>query len=861
MIGKTLSHYEIVDIVGAGGMGEVYLARDPRLGRQVAIKVLPVAMSQDADRLARFEREARAVAALNHPNILSVFDVGNENGVPFLVTEYLEGETLRRRIESGGLPQRKTLEYAAKIADGLAAAHARSIIHRDLKPDNIFITRDGQLKILDFGLAKLTEPVRGGDAIGEEPTEQLTAPHLVVGTHGYMSPEQLLGDQVDSRTDIFAFGVILYEMISGRKPFSGSSGATISASIMRDDPPPLLDEKHPVPPTLDRMVRMCLEKDREDRFESAHDLAQMLRAVSDSHEVSAVRRPEAVGRSWRRSAIVAVMIVSACLIGWGTWRQLTGPVIPEPKHIAVLLFGASGDDPDGESLAAGLSVSVADGIALIERETRGAVWALPPTLGATFADAHKEHNATIAIRGDLQAHDGRVRLEVDMVEAATGKLLTRRTLDEDARNLTSLQKAPVLLVWEMLGFEAPTHALEDLDNDSTNTMIACRAFVAGRGRLLIADGRQDLLGAVASLEEAVRADPSHVPSRIALAQADTRLFEETGEEHWMERALEQAERAANLDEGAAAPFLEMGMAYLVAGRTEESLEAYRQAAARADTAGPHIQLGSAAIDTGEFDIAERAFQTAINLRPDFAESHLDLGYVYFTTGRLDAAANQFRQASRAAPRNRSAHINLGAVLALQKRTDEAIRAFEDALALEPDFRAYSNLGTLYFEDGRFGDAAEMFQNAIELAGEELPPEQYYLLGNLASSLHWSGQADAAKPAFADAVELAERQRLADASDPAVVVDLAGYYGMIGRNDRGIELLEALTEFEILDPFLMGTISESYEDLGERDRAIQWIATALANELPVDWIESRPSFNSLREDQRYRELVEHRFNRG
>jgi tetratricopeptide (TPR) repeat protein/TolB-like protein len=743
----------------------------------------------------------------------------------------------------------------------LAAAHSRSIIHRDLKPENIFITRDGHLKILDFGLAKLTEPVRDGTRGSEEQTEQLTAPHVVVGTHGYMSPEQLLGDPADSRSDIFAFGVILYEMIAGHKPFAGKSGAEVSASIMRDDPTPLFDEAHPVPPTLDRVVRMCLEKDPDDRFESAHDLAQMLRAVSDTHEVSGVRPADTVRRSWRRPAIAALMVVVAAVIGWGIRQQLVGPVLPEPRHIAVLPFAAAGDDPDGEYLAAGMSATVADGLMLMERETRGAVWVLPPARGATLAEVRRKHNATIGVRGVLDTGGDRVRLEIELVEAATGRALVRRTLDEDARNLTGLQKRPVLMVWEMLGFDAPRHVEEELDQRSTNTMIACRAYVAGRGRMLAAEIPQDLLAAVASLGQAVREDPGHVSSRIALAQTYNRLFEETGEEHWVEQALTEAGRACDRDDDAAEPYLTTGRALLIAGRTEEALEAYRNAAARADTAIPHIELGMAAIDAGELDAAERALQTAINLRPDFAMSHINLGYIYFTTGQFDAAANQYRQANRAAPENRSALINLGAVLALQGRKDEAIAAFEGALALEPDARAYSNLGTLYFEDGRFGDAVGMFESAIELGGEELPPDQYFLVGNLASSLHWSGEREAAQSVFTDAIELAETQLAVDASDPSVVIDLAGYYGMVGQYDRGMDLLGSLTEYEILDPFLMGTIAESYEDLGERDHAIEWIAAALTNDLPVDWIENRPSFNNLREDERYRELLERHINRG
>src|SRR5271163_2979293 len=228
--GTKLGPYEIVSLLGAGGMGEVYRARDSRLKRDVAVKVLPKALSLDADRLRRFEQEALATAALNHPNILAVFDIGTNEGSPYVVSELLEGETLRERLRSGAIPLRKTLDYALQIAHGLAAAHEKGIIHRDLKPENLFLTKDGRVKILDFGLAKLTRP-ETGDSSGNAPTQQVgTDAGTVMGTVGYMSPEQVRGKPADARSDIFAFGAILYEMLSGKRAFHGDSAAdTVSA--------------------------------------------------------------------------------------------------------------------------------------------------------------------------------------------------------------------------------------------------------------------------------------------------------------------------------------------------------------------------------------------------------------------------------------------------------------------------------------------------------------------------------------------------------------------------------------------------------------------------------------------------------
>ncbi|MDD5564998.1 MAG: protein kinase, partial [Thermoanaerobaculaceae bacterium] len=290
MIGSRLGPYEIVAAVGAGGMGEVYRARDPRLGRDVAIKVLPLEFAADPDRLRRFEHEARAVAALDHPNILAIHDVGTHEGAPFLVSELLEGETLRDRLKSGGLTVRKAVETAVRIAQGLAAAHEKGIVHRDLKPANVFITKDGYVKILDFGIAKLTRTDPGPQAPTLTP-EPSTETGGILGTVGYMSPEQVRGLPADHRTDIFSFGCVLYEMLSGRSPFRKESTAETMTAILHDDPPALAGIGREIPQTLEGIVTRCLEKRPEDRFTSARDLGFALQAVAESAPREVARRP------------------------------------------------------------------------------------------------------------------------------------------------------------------------------------------------------------------------------------------------------------------------------------------------------------------------------------------------------------------------------------------------------------------------------------------------------------------------------------------------------------------------------------------------------------------------------------------
>jgi Tol biopolymer transport system component len=279
--GQKIGPYQVVGQIGAGGMGEVYQAHDARLGRDVAIKVLPPSFSSDPDRLRRFAQEARAAAALNHPNILAIYDIGEWEGAPYIVSELLLGDTLRERLRNGALPPRKAVDFALQVTRGLAAAHDKGIVHRDLKPENIFLTEDGRAKILDFGLAKLTQ-IEPGPATPEAATVQVaTDAGLVMGTAGYMSPEQVRGKMADQRSDLFSFGAILYEMISGKRAFHGDSPADTMSAILKEEPPELSEAARNVPPALERIVRHCLEKNPGQRFQSASDIAFSLEALTE----------------------------------------------------------------------------------------------------------------------------------------------------------------------------------------------------------------------------------------------------------------------------------------------------------------------------------------------------------------------------------------------------------------------------------------------------------------------------------------------------------------------------------------------------------------------------------------------------
>ncbi|MGH9745693.1 MAG: protein kinase domain-containing protein [Candidatus Acidiferrales bacterium] len=438
--GTKVGPYEIVALIGAGGMGEVSRARDTRLGRDVALKILPESFARESDRLIRFEQEACSVAALNHPNILAVFDIGQHNGSPFLVSELLEGETLRALLDRGALPQRKAIDYGVQIAQGLAAAHEKGIVHRDLKPENIFLTKDGRIKILDFGLAKLAQkPGAERDAPDEITlTSSHTAAGVVMGTASYMAPEQVRGDAVDARTDIFAFGAVLYEVLSGKRAFRRDTAPETMTAVLKEDPPELTDAAHPVSPALDRIVRRCLEKNPEQRFQSAKDLSFALASLSGTDSSAAAKAVGAVPRRasnviWKSAAIALAIVAAVAGVAWflatrsapKARMQFAIPVTAEVSHMALSRDG---------SMLAFVSPDEGTGLPVLYVQRIGAPGAtrLPGTEGATYPFWSPDGaNVAFFSNGKLQrvpASGGPPQKLVDVLAARGGSWGSRNVI-------------------------------------------------------------------------------------------------------------------------------------------------------------------------------------------------------------------------------------------------------------------------------------------------------------------------------------------------------------------------------------------------------------------------------------------------
>jgi hypothetical protein len=451
--GDRIGPYEVLGQLGAGGMGEVYRARDARLGRDVAIKVLPRSVASDADRLRRFEQEARVTGSLNHPNIVAIHDFGTHDGMPFVVMELLDGSSLQDRLRSGPLPQSKAIEYAFKIATGLAAAHEKGIVHRDLKPANVFLTNDGQVKVLDFGLAKLERSELVGATHSTAPTAGgETQPGMVLGTVGYMAPEQVRGQPVDHRGDIFTFGTILYEMLTGQRAFRRDSAVETMHAVLREDPPPFVAAGRNIPPGLERIVLRCLEKEPEQRFHSARDLAFALDALSASSSalsqagLAPPMEPAAARPRSRRTlamvlggcaAVVAIALLGTRFFGGGSpppaFATLTVKTSPQKARVLVGSRAAQGPLAAFDSLPAG-ACSLRVELEGYTAETR--LLQLEPGLAYAESVALKQvagrqaprqtvasrpPRASNATTGSLRVFSGKYSLEVSLDGRKTGK--------------------------------------------------------------------------------------------------------------------------------------------------------------------------------------------------------------------------------------------------------------------------------------------------------------------------------------------------------------------------------------------------------------------------------------------------------
>jgi len=666
MIGRTLGHYRIVEKIGEGGMGVVYRAHDDRLERDVAIKVLPSSVAQDPERIARFEREAKAVAKLEHPNILAIYDFGSDDDVTYSVTELLEGDTLRGRLEAGALGWHKAAEVGAFIADGLAAAHGGGIIHRDLKPDNIFITTDGRVKILDFGLARDVRAALADET--HSPTvSRYTDPGAVLGTAGYMSPEQVRGEPADQRSDIFALGSVLYEMATGARSFARDTAAETMTAILREQPGDFDVTDGDVPPELRRNITRCLEKSPEERFQSARDLAFDLRSIATQPGAVGTRRPAAGGRLWRWVVVGGLAIAIAAVAIWQL-APSAEPLAPEEKipRIVVLPFENLGS-PDDEYFASGITEEITSRLAAVSGLQVISRYSAMQYKGTDKAirQIGEELNVQYALEGTVRWEPagegrGRVRITPQLIEVASDRYLWSDRYDRAIESVFEVQSDIAEQVVRQLHVSLLQTEEDALSAPLTDSPEAYEAYLRGLHH---------------------RWGYHYEPYKLAIP-----MFE----------------RAVELDPEFAVAWAWLSTTHSYVYFQEWDMTVERQTAAK------------------------QAVDRALELDPALPEGHLALGNYYYRCDRhYQRALEEYDRVLAVRPNNIDALSGRAWVLRRQGEWVESNRLLQRVLEISPrDFPAASGLNWNFRSLRDFRRAVEYADLAISLAPDK--PDGYWL---------------------------------------------------------------------------------------------------------------------------------------
>ncbi len=825
--GAKIGHYEILNAIGAGGMGEVFLARDTRLERQVAIKLLGEEFSDHADRLHRFTQEARSASALNHPNILTIHEIGEtETGARFIATEYVEGETLRHRIRHSQMKLREVLDIVVQVTSALAAAHQVGIIHRDIKPENLMLRPDGLVKVLDFGLAKLTEKsTPTNDSEVGTISHKGTDPGTVMGTVQYMSPEQARGRKVDARSDIFSLGIVLYELVAGRPPFAGESSTDVLAAILEKEPLPLLRFVAEVPPELQRIVTKCLRKDCDERYQTMKDvlldlkelrdelalearLERFIRPVSNIEnqqtpiadgERTKARSAQATSPASAQPASSAEYIVSKIknhkrsvavglillftMIGVGYWLFILRPPTAKPiESIAVMPFVDESGNSDVEYLSDGMTETLISSLSQVPNlnvKPRSSVFRYKgkETNSQTLG---KELNVQAILNGRVVQRGQDLSLYMELIDVALDKVIWSRQYNRKQTGLVTLQTDIARDVSSQIKTKLSSADEATVTKTYTTNPEAYQLYLKGKyyANKFTKEGFQQ---SIESLNQAIAIDPNYSSAYSGLAYAYILL------DDWFESPRESAPKARETAQKALAI-------------NEEDVDA-------------HVVLGMVAHwYDWDWATAEREFKRSLELNPKNSDSYTYYAFFLAAMKRDDEARLVARQGLQVDPLSSGTNFSLAATLIFRHRWDEAIEHLRKAIELDPNYWFHhSYLGRAYAQKGMMPEAIAEFKLALELDSQQ--------------SENWAGLGQA----YAVSGKKAEAQKMIDE--------------MIKRSSQNIYVA----------PYNVAVI---YAGLADKDKAFEWLEKAYSDRayyLSV-YLTTDERLDSLRSDPRFKDLV-------
>ena len=849
VIGRTVSHYRILERLGGGGMGIVYRAQDTRLDRTVALKFLPMEWCQESLLRERFTREARAASTLDHPHICTVFDIGETpEGQLFIAMAYCPGETLKERILRGSMPIDEAIGIAIQIAEALETAHEGGTVHRDIKPANILITDRDQVKVVDFGLAKLA-----GEAT-------VTRKGSVIGTPAYMSPEQATGDEADGRSDLWALGAVLYEMVTGRRAFAADHEQAILLAITTSDPTPIDNLRPEVPAEVQRIIRRCLKRQPQDRYQGAGELvADLKRFRGDPTPAEIVTQTlPSAARARRRwtfkhrvlplvAALAAVVLVATL---YPTFNQ------PQIRHLLVLPFNCPGTDTETDLLCAGLLDTITAKLTEMRRfETSLSVVPVSEVRGQRVISAdmaHRIFGVDLVVTGSVLREEASIRIPIELVDATRLRQIRSRTITADRTTDFVLQDRVVAALEEMLDVEFGAAERQAMMTGGTSNAEAAGLFLEARGYAGKTPTEVHLTRAMSLYREALEIDPEYADALVQLADACDQRYLLKGDSIWLEHGASYAQRAVTL-----AP--ELPAAQFAAGRFNfqdslyEGAIEHLQRAIALDPLGleAYMYLAQAYEAVGEPDLADAAVKRAIRTGPEDWQTYYDLGKFFYDRHEWKQAAGYFREVVKLLPESSVGYTGLGSALFYLGDRDQARENLERGVAIGSGYEGYNNLATLEFYDARYAEAAKLYERALELDDSD-----HIVWLGLGEARRFDGSApENVREAYQNAADRVSRRLETDPDNLGLLIDLAGLELQLDQRTEATKIIDGLPLDEVTAPDMMFSLAEIFEVLGERGEALAWVERSLQAGYPLQVIEDYAAFDGLCADPRFGRLAE------
>jgi serine/threonine-protein kinase len=865
--------YELLARLGAGGMGEVFRARDHDLQREVAVKFLPERFAADPVRLGRFAQEARAASSLNHPNIVTIHEIGETSGLPYIVMELVEGQTLRELVEESRLSARKVLDLASQLADGLAKAHAAQIVHRDLKPENVMVTGDGYVKILDFGLAKLrADPEDDRDiwfdsevpTWPDRPGSPRTATGVVLGTVGYMSPEQARGRAVDFRSDQFSFGAIVYEMVTRKQAFHRDSPPQTLTAIIEDAPESLADLSPSFPAPARWIVERCLEKAPADRYDSTADLARELRNVRErlpeGYSSDAPFRTTAPMVPWSRRRVLTTVVVVAALLAaaWGIREAVRrgGPTLPglqgTPVVAVMPLTNLTGEESH-DATAAGIAEVVVGSLSAIE-----GVQVLSRSSTAQYRDRKddlpgvaRELDATYLLDGVLQQSRNDLRVSLSLIQSPSNVVRWSGSFDGAFPRLFELQSRLAMEVAHALRLSLSPRGRARIEARPTASPTAWDDYTAALALMDRRDRPGHLQRAISHLERALEADPGFARAHALLGRALWEVYDETGDVASADRARDAVQEALRLDPDDARVRLALARIFSGRGRTAEALEEARRARdLDPNSDGPLRLLATVLAEDGQTEAALVEARRAVERRPNFASNYDVLGWVHYLAGEFHDAAVAYERVTELEPDNAWAFQMVGAMRQYAGDLEGAAVAYTEAIRLAPDSRAWANLGFVHYARGAMDEALEAYDEAVRLA-----PRSGTIRRSRGDTRAKAGDEDAAREDWQAAIDLSRVALEVNPVDVEELGNVAICLAKLGERDAAFAAAKETVEVGAESWVAHFAAAVAHAVLGDFERALELLERALALGASLSHIESDDDLAGLRDRPEYQKLLE------